>query len=47
MVNKMLSRNYILKNEVIVTGDFNMNLLEFKENEKISIFLNILCLAIV
>ena len=34
MVNKILSRNDILKKEVIINSDFNMNLLDFKQNKK-------------
>ena len=41
MVNKILSRNDILKKEVIINSDFNMNLLDFKQNKKFKKFFNI------
>ena len=40
--NKLLSTNDVLKKEVIMAGDFNMNLLDFKENKKVQNFLNIM-----
>ena len=33
-LNIILSRNKILKKEIIITGDFNMNLLDFEQNKK-------------
>ena len=30
----ILSRNKILKKEIIIAGDFNMNLLDFEQNKK-------------
>ena len=41
-LNKILSINDILKKEVIVAGDFNMNLLDFEQNKKVQNFLNIM-----
>ena len=41
-LNKILSTNDILKKEVIVAGDFNMNLLDFEQNKKVQYFLNIM-----
>ena len=41
-LNKILSTNDILKKEVIMAGDFNMNLLDFEQNKKVQNFLNIL-----
>ena len=41
-LNKILSTNDILKKEVIMTGDFNMNLLDFEQNKKVQNFLNIM-----
>ena len=38
MVIKILSRNDILKKEVIINSDFNMNLLDFKQNKKFQKF---------
>ena len=40
-VNKILSINDILKKEVIINGDFNMNLLGFEQNKKVQNFVNI------
>ena len=34
-LNKILSTNDILKKEVIMAVDFNMNLLDFKQNKKV------------
>ena len=34
-LNKILSTNDILKKEVIMAGDFNMNLLDFEQNKKV------------
>lgn len=33
-LNIILSRNEILKKEIIIAGDFNMNLLDFEQNKK-------------
>ena len=41
-LNKIPSRNDILKKEVIMVGDFNMNLLNFGQNKKVQSFLNIM-----
>ena len=41
-LNKILSTNDILKKEVIMAGDVNMNLLDFEQNKKIQNFLNIM-----
>ena len=41
-LNKILSTNEILKKEVIMAGDFNMNLLDFEQNKKVKNFLNIM-----
>ena len=41
-LNKILSTNDILKKEVIMAGDFNMNLLDFEQNKKVQNFLNIM-----
>ena len=41
-LNKILSTNDILKKEVIMAGDFNMNLLHFEQNKKVQNFLNIM-----
>ena len=41
-LNKMLSTNDILKKEVIMAGNFNMNLLDFEQNKKVKNFLNIM-----
>ena len=41
-LNKILSTNDILKKEVVMTGDFNMNLLDFEQNKKVQNFLNIM-----
>ena len=41
-LNKILSTNDILKKEVIMAGDFNMNLLDFERNKKVQHFLNII-----
>ena len=41
-LNKILSTNDILKKEVIMDGDFNMNLLDFEQNKKVQNFLNIM-----
>ena len=34
-LSKILSTNAILKKEVIMAGDFNMNLLHFEQNKKV------------
>ena len=41
-LNKILSTNDILKKELIMAGDFNMNLFDFKQNKKVQNFLNIM-----
>ena len=41
-LNKILSTNDILEKEIIIAGDFNMNLLDFKQNKKLQSFLNIM-----
>ena len=41
-LNKVPSTNDILKKEVIMAGDFNMNLLDFEQNKKVQNFLNIM-----
>ena len=41
-LNKILSTNDILQKEVIMAGDFNMNLLDFEQNKKVQKFLNIM-----
>ena len=41
-LNKILSTNDILKKEVIMAGDFNMNLPDFEQNKKVQNFLNIM-----
>ena len=41
-LNKMRSTNDILKKEVIMAGDFNMNLLDFEQNNKVQNVLNIM-----
>ena len=41
-LNKILSTSYILKKEVIMAGDFNINLLDFEQNKKVQNFLNIM-----
>ena len=40
-LNKILSANDILK-EVVMAGDFNINLLDLKQNKKVQNFLNIM-----
>ena len=40
-VNQILSINDILKKEVIINGDFNMNLLGFEQNKNVQNFVNI------
>ena len=40
-LNKILSTNHILKKEVIMAGDLNMNLLDFEQNKKVQNFPNI------
>ena len=40
-LNKILSINDILKKEVILNGDFNMNLLDFEQNKNVQNFVNI------
>ena len=40
-INKILSEDDILKKEVIMAGDFNMNLLDIEENDKVRNFVNI------
>ena len=39
---EILSTNDILKKEVIMAGDFNMNLLDFEQNKKVKNLLNIM-----
>ena len=41
-LNEILSTNDILKKEVIMAGDFNMNMLDFEQNKKVQNFLNIM-----
>ena len=41
-LNKILSTNDILQKEVIMGGNFNMNLLDFEQNKKVENFLNIM-----
>ena len=41
-LNKMLSTNDILKKEVIIAGNFNMNLLDFEQNKEVQNFLKIM-----
>ena len=41
-LNKMLSTNDILKKEVIMAGNFNTNLFDFKQNKKLQNFVNIM-----
>ena len=41
-LNKVPSANDILKKEVIMAGDFNMNLLDFEQNKKVQNFFNIM-----
>ena len=41
-LNKILSTNDILKKEVIMAGDFNMNLLDFEQNKKVQNFLDMM-----
>ena len=41
-LQKTLSTNYTLKKEVIMTGDFNINLLDFEQNKKVKNYLNIM-----
>ena len=40
-LNKILSANDILK-EVVMAGDFNINLFDLKQNKKVQNFLNIM-----
>ena len=40
-LNKILSANDILK-EVVMAGDFNINLLDLKQNKKVQNFPNIM-----
>ena len=41
-LNKILSTSDILKKEVVMAGNFNMNLLDFEQNKKVQNFLNII-----
>ena len=41
-LNKILSTNDILKNEIKMAGDFNMNLLDFEQNTNMQNFLNLM-----
>ena len=41
-LNKILSTNDILQKEVIMGGNFTMNLLDFEQNKKVENFLNIM-----
>ena len=41
-LNKILSTNNILKKDVIMASDFNMNLLDSEQNKKVQNFLNIM-----
>ena len=41
-LNTILSTNDILKKDVIMASDFNMNMLDFEQNKKVQNFLNIM-----
>ena len=41
-LNKILSTIDILKKEVVMAGDFNMDMLDFKQDKKVQNFLNVM-----
>ena len=41
-LNKTVSTNDISKKEVIIAGNFNMNLLDFEQNKKVQNLVNIM-----